>query len=35
MRLGISQGPRWFPVAVQALVVLAGTDEPLRKELHR
>jgi Rrf2 family transcriptional regulator, repressor of oqxAB len=28
MRLGISPSPGWFPVAVQALVVLAKTDEP-------
>lgn len=28
MRLGISHGPGWFPVAVQALVILAETDEP-------
>ena len=28
MRPGISHGPGWFPVAVQALVVLAETDEP-------
>lgn len=26
MRVGISHGPGWFPVAVQALVVLAETD---------
>ena len=26
MRIGISHGPGWFPVAVQALVVLAETD---------
>ncbi len=28
MRVGISHGPGWFPVAVQALVVLAETDGP-------
>ena len=28
MRLGISRSPGWFPVAVQALVVLAQTDGP-------
>ena len=28
MRLGISPSPGWFPVAIQALVVLAKTDEP-------
>ncbi len=26
MRVGISHGPGWFPVAVQALVVLAETE---------
>ncbi len=28
MRVGISRGPGWFPVAVQALVVIAETDGP-------
>jgi Rrf2 family transcriptional regulator, repressor of oqxAB len=28
MSAGISHSPGWFPVAVQALVVLAGTDGP-------
>ncbi len=28
MSAGISHGPGWFTVAVQALVVLAGTDGP-------
>ena len=28
MRVGISHVPGWFPVAVQALVVLAETDGP-------
>lgn len=28
MRPGISYSPGWFPVAVQALVVLAETDKP-------
>ena len=28
MRIGSSHGPGWFPVAVQALVVLADTDGP-------
>jgi len=28
MNLGISHGPGWFPVAVQALVVIAETDKP-------
>jgi Rrf2 family transcriptional repressor of oqxAB len=28
MRVGNSRGPGWFPVAVQALVVLAETDGP-------
>ncbi len=28
MHLGISHGPGWFPVAVQALVVIAETNEP-------
>ncbi len=28
MRVGISYGPGWFPIAVQALVVLAETDGP-------
>ncbi len=27
MSVGISRGPGWFPVAVQALVVLAESDE--------
>ena len=28
MSLGISHGPGWFPVAVQALVVIAETEGP-------
>ena len=28
MPRGMSYGPNWFPVAVQALVILAGSDEP-------
>ena len=28
MSSGISRSPGWFPVAVQALVVIAGTDGP-------
>lgn len=28
MPRGTSYGPNWFPVAVQALVILAGSDEP-------
>lgn len=28
MSAGISHGPGWFPVAVQALVVIAATDGP-------
>jgi Rrf2 family transcriptional regulator, repressor of oqxAB len=28
MSSGISHGPGWFPVAVQALVVIAETDKP-------
>lgn len=28
MSLGISRSPGWFPVAVQALVVIAETDKP-------
>ncbi|GAC1451631.1 MAG: hypothetical protein PVSMB4_11610 [Ktedonobacterales bacterium] len=26
MSRGMSYGPNWFPVAVQALVILAGSD---------
>jgi Rrf2 family transcriptional repressor of oqxAB len=28
MPRGMSYGPNWFPVAVQALVILAGSDHP-------